>query len=254
MIFSKRELVIFSLVLLMFIPVTGVLAQDEGTEQDQPTTVATVNGEEITQQELSQATQLQQVYMLAMQRQLPQSFTEFLFDSEQGRTFIQEYQKYVLDNLIDQKIQSQKTEELGITATDEEVQKAVDDQIQSTIESSDEYENEEDLKEAVESQGDQSYEDAIKGLREQVRQSIIRNKLREQVTSGVEVTEDEMKTFYEDNKESYKEDGEVKPFEDVKEQIKNTLLERKKNEAWAEWLQEARDNADIEKNQDALGM
>jgi len=254
LIFSKRELVIFSLVLLMVIPVAGVLAQDEGTQQDQPTAVATVNGEQITQQELSQAAQLRQVYMLAMQRQLPQSFTQFLFSSEQGREFIQEYQKHVLDNLIDQKIQSQKVEDLGITATDEEVQKAVDQQIQSTIESSKEYENEEDLKKAIESQGDQSYEEAIKGLREQVRQSIIRNKLREQVTSGVEVTEDEMKTFYDENKESYKEDGEVKPFEDVKEQIKNTLLERKKNQAWSEWLQEARDNADIKKNLEALGM
>ncbi|MBS3825028.1 SurA N-terminal domain-containing protein [Candidatus Bipolaricaulota bacterium] len=254
MIFSKRGLVIASLLLLMVIPVTGVLAQDEGTQQDQPTAVATVNGEQITQQELSQAAQLRQVYMLAMQRQLPQSFTQFLFSSEQGREFIKEYQKQVLDNLIDQKIQSQKVEELGITATDEEVQEAVDQQIQSTIESSDQYENEEDLKKAVESQGDQSYEEAINGLREQLRQSIIRNKLREQVTGGVEVTEDEMKTFYNENKESYKEDGEVKPFEDVKEQINNTLLERKKNEAWAEWLKEARKNADIKKNLEALGM
>ncbi|MBS3814206.1 SurA N-terminal domain-containing protein, partial [Candidatus Bipolaricaulota bacterium] len=153
MIFSKRGLVIASLLLLMVIPVTGVLAQDEGTQQDQPTAVATVNGEQITQQELSQAAQLRQVYMLAMQRQLPQSFTQFLFSSEQGREFIKEYQKQVLDNLIDQKIQSQKVEELGITATDEEVQEAVDQQIQSTIESSDQYENEEDLKKAVESQG-----------------------------------------------------------------------------------------------------
>jgi len=231
-----------------------ILAQNEGTQQDQPTIVATVNGSEITEQELSQAAQLTQVYMLAMQQQLPQRFTQFLFSSKQGRKFIQEYQMYVLDSLIDRELQSQKIEKLGITATEEEVEKAVDKQITSTIESSEKYETEEDLKKAFESQGNQSYEAAKDNLRKQVKQSILQNKLREEVTSGVEVTENEMKTFYEENKESYKEDGNQKPFEEVKEKIKSTLIQQKKNEAWNNWLQEVREEANIEKNPEALGM
>lgn len=251
---TKRNLLILSFVFLLITPSFVILAQNEGTQQDQPTIVATVNGSEITGQELSQAAQLRQVYMLAMQQQLPQRFTQFLFSSEQGRKFIQEYQMYVLDNLIDRKLQSQKIEKLGITATEEEVEKAVDKQITSTIESNEKYETEEDLKKAFESQGNQSYEAAKDNLRKQVKQSILQNKLREEVTNGVEVTENEMKTFYEENKESYKEDGNQKPFEEVKEKIKSTLIQQKKNEAWNNWLQEVREEANIEKNPEALGM
>lgn len=250
---TKRNLLILSFVFLLITPSFVILAQNEGTQQDQPTIVATVNGSEITQQELSQATQLRQVYMLAMQQQLPQRFTQFLFSSKQGREFIQEYQMYVLDSIIDRDLQSQKIEELGITATEEEVEKAVDQQITSTIESNEKYETEEDLKKAYESQGNQSYEAAKDNLREQVKQSIFQSKLREEVTSGVDVTENEMQTFYEENKESYKEDGSLKPFEEVKEKIKNTLIQQKKNEAWNNWLQEVREEATIEKNLEGLG-
>lgn len=250
---------------LLITPSFVILAQNEGTQQDQPTIVATVNESEITGQELWQATQLGQVFQTCMmsvrgqcqQCGFPQRFVQFLYGEEQGKKFRLDYKMYVLDSLIDRELQSQKIEDMGITASEEEVEKTVDQQIKSTIESNKKYETEEDLKKAYESQGNQSYEAAKDNLRKQVKQSILHNKLREKITSGVQVTEKEMKTFYEENKESYKEDGTIKPFEEVKDQVKNTVLQQKKNQAWNKWLQEVKEEANIEKNSEAvetLGM
>ena len=254
MIYRKKNSLALFLVLLLVIPSFVLLAQNQGSQQSQPTVVATVNGENITAREVSQAAQLRQVYMMAMQQQLPQQFTQFLFSNENGQEFLQEYQKFVLDNLIEEKLKLQKIEELGINASEEEIEKSVDQQIQSTIQRSQKYESEEDLKEAYESQGDQSYKDAKDNLRDRARESILLKNLRNEITSNVEVSEEEAKSFYEENKDNYKEDEEVKPYDEVKDQVKNTMRRKKENEAWNNWLEKIREEADIEKNLEALGL
>lgn len=246
--FSKRNLVIFSLVLLLVVPTIGVLAQDGGSDQqsnqqEQPTVVATVNEAEITDQQLSQSTQVYPIIM-TLSRQF-RSFAQFLMTSEAGNTFLTEYRKYVLDNLIEQELQKQKMDELGIEVADEDIQ----EQIENIIENNDQFEDEESLEDYLKNDQNMSMEDLKASIRENLRQQ----KLREEITGEVEVTEDEITSFYEQNKQSYTdEEGNVKPLSEVRDQIEGTLKNQKSNESWSEWLQEAKEEASIEKNLENL--
>ncbi|MCF7890609.1 peptidylprolyl isomerase [Candidatus Bipolaricaulota bacterium] len=246
--FSKRNLVIFSLVLLLVTPAFGVLAQDEDSnqqsaQQDQPTVVATVNGEEITEQQLSQAAQVYPIIM-TLSRQF-RSFAQFLMTSEAGNTFLTEYRKYVLDNLIEQELKKQKTDELGIEVSEKEIQ----GQIDKIIENNDQFEDEKSLEDYLKNNQDMSLDD----LKARIKESLRQQKLREEVTGKVEVTEDEITSFYEQNKQSYTDEkGNVKPLKEVKDKIEGTLRNQKGNEAWSAWLQEAKEEAEIEKKKENL--
>ena len=242
--FSKRNFVIFSLILLLVTPTIGVLAQQEGssqqsTQQKQPTVVATVNGSDITRQELSQNTQVYPIIM-TLSRQF-RSFAQFLMTSEAGSEFLREYRKYVLDQLIEQELQKQKMEEMDIEVSQEDVQ----EQIDTIIQNNDQFEDEASLKEYLKENQNMS----IENLKSRIKESLRQQELRAEVTDEVQVSEEEITSFYEENKQNYKDqEGNVKPLEDVKEQIEGTLKSQKSSEAWSEWLQNAKENAEIEKN------
>jgi len=246
--FSKRNFVIFSLVLLLVIPAVGVLAQDQESSQSsgqesQPTVVATVNGSDITQQELSQSAQVYPIIM-TLSRQF-RSFAQFMMTSEAGNEFLTEYRKYVLDQLIDQELQQQKIEDLGIEVSEEEVQ----EQIDSIISNNDQFEDEKSLEEYLKNNQNMS----LDSLKSRIKESIRQQKLRDEVTGNVEVTEEEITTFYEENKESYKDqEGNVKSLDEVSDQIEGTLKSQKSNEAWSEWLEQEREEAEIEKKLENL--
>lgn len=232
----------------MVTPTIGVLAQEEGSNQQQgqkeePTVVATVNGSEITQQQLSQRAQVYPIIM-TLSRQF-RSFAQFLMTSEAGSNFLSEYRKYVLDNLIEQELQQQKMDELDIEVPDEEVQ----EQVTNIIENNDQFEDEKSLEEYLKNNQNMSLDDFKATMRQNLRQQ----KLREEVTGEVEVTEDEITTFYEQNKQNYTdEEGNVKPLSDVEDQIRGTLENQKGNEAWTEWLEQAKEEATIEKYEENL--
>ncbi|MBS3786744.1 peptidyl-prolyl cis-trans isomerase [Candidatus Bipolaricaulota bacterium] len=317
--FSKRYFVIFSLVLLLITPSIGLLAQDAGSgQQNQPTVVATVNGAEVTQQELSQSSQTYQI-MMTLSRQF-RSFAQFMMSSQKinnleldlndltlnsgdfsspdaliaqikdelsqtglmmlglkvGDEFVTQYELehgknvtldgnqlkvvvettdksalmtgyrlFVLERLIETEIQNQKTDNLGIEVSKEEVQK----QVENIIENNDQFEDEKSLKDYLEKNQNMSLDDLKTRIRENLRQQ----KLKQEVTGKVEVTEDEMTSFYEENKGNYTdEEGNVKPFEEVKDQIEGTLKNQKTNKAWNEWLQTAKEEARIEKKLENL--
>jgi len=246
--FSKRNFVIFSLVLLLVIPAIGVLAQDQESSQSsgqesQPTVVATVNGSDITQQELSQSAQVYPIIM-TLSRQF-RSFAQFMMTSEAGNEFLTEYRKYVLDQLIDQELQQQKIEDLGIEVSEEEVQ----EQIDSIISNNDQFEDEKSLEEYLKNNQNMS----LDSLKSRIKESIRQQKLRDEVTGNVEVTEEEITSFYEENKESYKDqEGNVKSLDEVSDQIEGTLKSQKSNEAWSEWLEQEREEAEIEKKLENL--
>ncbi len=239
--FSKRKLLALSLIFLLVTPSFALLAQDGGEtgNSNQPRVVATVNGVEITSQELSQRTQIYPIIM-TLSRQY-RSFAQFLMTSEAGSEFLTEYREYVLDLLIEQELQNQKMDELGITASEEEVQGEID----KIIENNDQFKDQQSLEDYLKNNQNMSMED----LKNTIRESLKRGKLREEATGDISVSEEEITSFYETNKSSYTDqEGNVKPLEEVRDQIKENLLGQKKNEVWASWLEEAKEEAEIEKN------
>ncbi|MFB6291517.1 MAG: peptidylprolyl isomerase [Candidatus Bipolaricaulia bacterium] len=247
---SKRSLVIFSLIALMVIPVFGVLAQQEGSSQqsgqqqkNKTTVVATVNGAEITKQELSQSAQVYPIIM-TLSRKF-RSFAQFLMTSEAGNTFLKEYRKYVLDKLIEQEIQKQKIEELGIKVSEKEIQAQID----KIIKNNDKFKDEKSLENYLKN----NQKMTMKDLKSRIKQSLRQQKLRKQVTGKVEVTEEEITSFYEKNKKSYTDKkGNVKPLKEVRGQIKGTIKSQKSNKAWNQWLSQAKKEAKIEKKLENL--
>ncbi|MGM0508113.1 MAG: peptidylprolyl isomerase [Fusobacteriota bacterium] len=87
----------------------------------------------------------------------------------------------------------------------------------------------------------------ISDLEDEIEESLIVEKLQEAVKSEyeaeLEVTEDEIKTYFNENKYSkYSE----KKYEDVKEDIKSELTEEKVNKRYNGWVENKVNEADIE--------
>lgn len=243
--FTKKGLVVTFLISILVFSSFAIIAQDNSNQQDnseqqQPTIVATVNGEKITQQELSQSTQVYQIIMTLSQRY--KSFAQFLMTSESGSKFLTEYRKYVLDQLINQKLTGQQIEKKGITAPDEEVQAEIDNIIENNKQFKDEKALEDYLK--------KNQNMTMDNLKSMIRDNLKVQKLKEEVTKEVTVSEEEVQEFYNDNKKSYKDDeGNVKPLDEVKDQVTDSLLNKKQNDAYNSWLEEVRNQAEIEKKE-----
>ncbi len=243
---SKRSLLVFGLALLLVTPSITILAQNGGTAQNQDnqkTVVATVNGSEITNQQLSQTAQIYPIIMTLSKQY--RSFAQFLMTSEAGNAFLTEYRKYVLDKLIEQELQNQKMGELGLEASEEEVQK----EINKIISNNDQFSDEKSLADYLKNNQNTTMED----LKRQIRNSIKRQKLRNEVTGKVSVSETEITSYYDSNKKNFTDqEGNVKPLAEVKDQIRETLKTQKSSKMWSNWLEKAKEEADIKKNTENL--
>ncbi len=243
--FTKKSLLVTLLISLLVLSSLAVTAQETSseTQSSEPTIVATVNGENVTQEQLSSAAQVYPIIMTLSQQY--RSFAQFLISSEAGSEFLSEYRKYVLDQLIDQRLKQQKIEEMGVTVSDEEVQAEID----NIIDNNDQFDDEKALEDYLKNDQNMSMED----LKSMIRENVRSQKLTEEVTSGVSVSEEEVKAYYESNKQNYTDDeGNVKPFEEVKGQIESNLLSQKEQEVYNRWMEQVREDADVEKNEENL--
>ncbi|MFP4202363.1 MAG: SurA N-terminal domain-containing protein [Candidatus Acetothermia bacterium] len=235
---SRRTPLIILAISILILSSFAVAAQ-ESSEGAGDSEVATVNGESITQEELTQATQTQQIIMSLSQQY--RTFAQFLMTSEAGENFLEEYRKNVLDQLIDQTLAEQKVEEMGITVSEDDVQSEID----SIIEENEQFESEEDLDSYLQENQKSSLDD----FRSRIKESLRTEKLREEVTGEIDVTEEEVEEFYEQNKANYTdEEGNEQPLSEVKDQVRSSLESQKQDEAYNEWLEEVREEADISKN------
>ncbi|MFB6215247.1 MAG: peptidylprolyl isomerase [Candidatus Bipolaricaulia bacterium] len=234
---SRRSLFV-SLLISLLVFSSFVAIGQESSNQGQTTVLATVNGEKITKKELTRASQVRRIVM-SLSRQY-RSFARFLMTSKAGQKFLSEYKKYVLDQLINQKLKSQKIEELGITVSDQ----AVEEEISKIVENNKQFKDKGQLEDYLKKNQKMSMDD----LRSRIKQSLKAKKLRKQVTGKVTVSDKDIKSFYDKNKKNYTDKkGNVKPLEEVRDQIRSTIKTRKQGEAYNQWLQEVRKKANIEK-------
>ena len=245
--FTKKTVLVLVLISALVFSSFAILAQDgsdqKGNSEQQPTIVATVNGEKITQQELSQSTQVYQIIMTLSQQY--RTFAQFLMTSESGSKFLTEYRKYVLDQLITQNLRAQQIEKMGITVPDDEVQTEID----NIIENNKQFKDEKALEDYLKNNQNMTMDN----LESMIRDNLKVQKLKEEVSKDVSVSEEEIQEFYNNNKESYKDDeGNVKPLEEVREQITNSLMNQKQNESYNNWLEKVKESAEIEKKEENI--
>ncbi|MUV38437.1 hypothetical protein JNUCC1_02275 [Lentibacillus sp. JNUCC-1] len=135
-----------------------------------------------------------------------------------------------LDLLTQQELINQEAEELGIEVTEDEVEKELNaykeqqpEKFQSTLERF-------QLSEAA--------------LKDQLRDDLIREKYIED-QFDINVTEDDVKTFYE---QQFKEnqEGDVPEFEEVRERLKEGLIKQEEQSKVQKRVKELKEQADIE--------
>ncbi|MFW6389711.1 MAG: SurA N-terminal domain-containing protein [Halanaerobiales bacterium] len=194
--------------------------------------VATVGEKEITETELNQVANSQQI--VSQVAQANQDFAQFLSSSEMGQELLNEYKEEKLDDLIDEKVLKIETEKRDITLTQEE-EENFDNYIKQIKEENDL--NDEELLAALKQQGfgtlDEYKEKFLGNLR-------INKLMEEEINSKISVSDEEAKEEY--NKKKYDDD-----FEEIKEDIKNSLKMQKQQMALSEFINNAKETIKIEK-------
>lgn len=228
-------------ILVLFLSLTisfGGIPREVRSEKktDSSVKVASVNGEEITKEELVQRARIYHVFVVL--GQVPK-FARFLMTTEAGQEALDRYRAYVLEKLIEERLQFQKAKELGIAVAEEEIEKKID----SILKHNEKIEDKSDLAAKLES----DYR-SMEELRREIESNLLQDKLKERVTKDVQVKKQEMINYYEKNKDSFKDkEGNLKPFQEVKAKIREDLKKKKKRGAWKDWLGMVKERADIER-------
>ncbi len=208
------------------------------------TPVAVVNDQPITQEELQQSTQMNQV-IYGIYQQFP-TFAESLLTTEEGERLLERYERDMLERLIEQTLQQQEAERRGITPDEAEVREWVDETVANVKRQNQMTEDE--LIAALGQQG-RSLEDFRAEIADDVREHLMREALIEEVTDDVKVATAEVRDYYEEHPDRFRDEaGELVPFEEVQDAIASELLEGAQQEVWQDWLAELREEADITVN------
>ncbi|TKD71974.1 SurA N-terminal domain-containing protein [Pseudalkalibacillus hwajinpoensis] len=139
----------------------------------------------------------------------------------------------VMDNLIGQELLLQKAKDEGFSASEEEVQTELE-QIKA------QFSTEKELNAALKAQGM-----TLEKLESQYADIVVVDKFVNDKIGKPEVTEEEMKSFYD---EQFTKDAENPPsFDEMKDRIKDYLIETKTQEKVQEIKDELKEKAKIEK-------
>ncbi|PTW03461.1 SurA-like protein [Halanaerobium saccharolyticum] len=249
----KKVLVSLLLITVLMVPTT-VMAQEMELNGEQPadpsleeninsnSAVAEVNGEEITQAELNQQANVNQ--LLQQLSQIDQQLVQILAQSEAGSEVIKEYQKQKLDSIIDNVLLKQQAKEKGISLSQQEKEEIYKEQKAAILEQN--QMDEEEFLSVLEKQGFEN-EEAYKKEFLSNPQIKINKLIEEEVAAEIEISEEELKKAYEKNKDAFAQSGKDTDFEDLKPQLEKMLRQQKRNKKISQYLSNLREEAEIEK-------
>ena len=181
---------------------------------------AIVNGIVITTEKLDFEAQIP--YTLAQLRKINERMYMTMVSTKEGYDFLRTYRRMILNELIDGILISQYAQKVGIVVTDEEVKSFVNNYLNQIL---NQYKiNESDLERFLKSQGYKSLDQYKERLFEKRKMILYLSRLKDKVTSNVTVSDDEIKDFYEKNKDRFKSEGSVH----VRHILLNTEEEAKK--------------------------
>lgn len=132
----------------------------------------------------------------------------------------------VLDNLVTKRLITDYASKNNITVSDEDIQNEIDS-ITKDIEAQGLT-----LDQALGFQGQ-----TMDQFKEDIRLQLIIEKALE---GTVEITDEEISSYFEDNKDLFGEDEEL---ENVKDEIRDTLNRQKLSESYQQWLSDIKENA-----------
>ncbi len=231
------------IVILLVVLASTVAAFPQGTTQTPSQTVAAVvNGEVITKETLNAASQLGQIMQALFSKYY--MFVQIMFTTDEGKSFLDRYQRAILDQLIDHRLLVQQAKALKIQVDEDKIDQRVTEQLNTIMQ-----QNQltlEQIDDILKKQGS-SLEEYKKNLADNYREQLLVQGLHEKIVSGAVVSEDEIKAYYNDHQDEYTDDdGNISPLADVHDKIKDTLLNQAQSKLWNDWFDKMKAEAKIE--------
>ena len=193
-------------------------------EAIQKTVVATVGNEKITKDDFDKEFSK---YDDQLKKQLGDDYAT---NNKVKEQLIQIKQKR-LDEMVTGKIMLMKATELNIKSSDDDLNKQIDQQMRQIKAR---YSQKGQFESVLQKSG--MTEDALK---ESIRTQIITNLMHNYMVKDVTITDDDVLTYYNENKDSkFSEGEEITPLDQVKDQIKASLLQEKQKETYDSKLEE----------------
>jgi len=155
-------------------------------------------------------------------------------ESGDGKKKWDELRRKALEALIDSHLIGQQAIELKLAVTTEEVERAIEEvRSQNKLDAT-------TFVDALKQQG-LTMEQYRKSLKKQILELKVFNTA---VRSRVSISDDEVRSYYQQNSRSMGDD--VRPLEEVKDQIRRTLYDQQVEKASQSWLRELRRKAHID--------
>lgn len=203
--FSKLS--VYFLILMILLTVS--IFSEEATSTTNEATglalgiAAIVNGEKITTDKLDFEAQIP--YTLAQLKKVNERMYNVMVSTKEGYDFLVRYRRAVLDELIDGVLITQYAQKLGIVVSDDEVIDFVNNYINQILK---QYKiTQKDLEQYIKAQGYTDLAAYKNRLAEKRKLMLYLQRLKDLVTKNVSVTEEQMKQFYNSNKEKFVSEG-----------------------------------------------
>lgn len=197
--------IILSIVLILMVPIAGCQKQSDST-------IATVNGQAITQSEYDKYYNLiRNNYQQQRGSDLDETADKDLIDTIKSSTF---------DDLVMQKLLRQEAQKQSISVSDEEIENVLNPFMES--------------KNSQEENGYQKFLDSMqvsdKDIRNQVEISLLYDKLLDKVITDVVVTDEDTQKYYKENEAMFKDPGGIQIYHILvdSEQLAKDIINRLK--------------------------
>jgi len=218
----NRKWAIFVLLIAVIPLLVGcnliVKEEKAGKEIDGELVVAEVNDKKITKAEYD--SKLEDIKKI-----MEQYYGENVFESKDGKKTLKEIKQQLLDELIFNEICLQRAKEMGIEITQEELMEEL-----NALEAL--YGGKDQFQVVLEEQN--MTQDKFK---EELYSQLIIQKLKDEITQNVAVSEDEIKKYYEENRDEFKKPDEIRArhiLVNSREEAEEILKKAKNGEDFAQ--------------------
>ena len=182
-----KKLIAAVTIFTLSISVMGCKMIEKTPEAIQKTVYATVGDEKITKADMDEE-------MKATIDQLKQQYGDDYANNEKIKDQLKQMKVQYLNAMVNEKLMLKNAESVGVTPTDDELNEYADKQIEQLKQA---YPDDAQLQQVLEANGftEDSYKDYAK-------KQYKLQKVQEAITADVEVTDDDAKAYYDENKDS----------------------------------------------------
>lgn len=182
-----KKLIAAVAIFTLSISVMGCKMIEKTPEAIQKTVYATVGDEKITKADMDEE-------MKATIDQLKQKYGDNYENDEKIKDQLKQMKVQYLNAMVNEKLMLKNAESVGVTPTDDELNEYADKQIEQLKQA---YPDDAQLQQVLEANGftEDSYKDYAK-------KQYKLQKVQEAITADVEVTDDDAKAYYDENKDS----------------------------------------------------